>query len=91
LPPHRPPGLYEELVTRRLEAALDEIRGEGWRDEINNLDPAEPPGVPATTWPALLTRCCKNRKPVECTGQRPTREIPPTVTKAVMSFIIHNS
>ncbi len=23
----RPPGLYEELVTRRLEAALDEISG----------------------------------------------------------------
>jgi hypothetical protein len=23
--PNRPPGLYEELVTRRLEAALDEI------------------------------------------------------------------
>ena len=43
--PHRPPGHYEELVTRRLEAALDEIRGEGWKDEINNLDPAEAPGV----------------------------------------------
>ena len=42
---HRPPGLYEELVTRRLEAALDEIRGEGWRDEIESLDPAEAPGV----------------------------------------------
>ena len=41
----RPPGLYEELVTRRLEAALDEIRGEGWRDEIESLDPAEAPGV----------------------------------------------
>ena len=27
--PHRPPCLYEELVTRRLEAALEEIRGEG--------------------------------------------------------------
>ncbi len=25
--PIRPPGLYEELVTRRLEAALDEISG----------------------------------------------------------------
>jgi len=45
LPPTRPPGLYEELVTRRLEAALDEIRGEGWRDEITSLDPAEAPGV----------------------------------------------
>jgi len=45
LTPTRPPGLYEELVTRRLEAALDEIRGEGWRDEIENLDPAEAPGV----------------------------------------------
>ena len=41
----RPPGLYEELITRRLEAALEEIRGEGWRDEITNLDPAEAPGV----------------------------------------------
>ena len=34
----RPPGLYEEFATRRLEAALEEIRGEGWRDEIENLD-----------------------------------------------------
>jgi len=25
---HRPPGLYEEFVTRRLEAALAEIRAE---------------------------------------------------------------
>ena len=41
----RPPGLYEELVTRRLEAALEEIRGEGWRDEVTKLDPAEAPGV----------------------------------------------
>ena len=41
----RTPGLYEELVTRRLEAALEEIRGEGWRDEVANLDPAEAPGV----------------------------------------------
>ena len=38
--PHRPPGLYEELVTRRLEAALEEIRGQGWHREITNLDPA---------------------------------------------------
>ena len=38
MPPTRPPGLYEELVTRRLEAALDEIRGQGWQDEITNLD-----------------------------------------------------
>jgi hypothetical protein len=38
--PHRPPGLNEELVTRRLEAALDEIRGEWWRDEIESLDPS---------------------------------------------------
>lgn len=45
LKPHRPPGLYEELVTRRLDAALEEIRGAGWRDEITNLDPAEAPGV----------------------------------------------
>ena len=45
MPPHRPPGLYEELVTRRLEAALEEIRGEGWRDEVATLDPAEAPGV----------------------------------------------
>ena len=29
----RPPGLYEELVTHRLDAALEEIRGESWRDE----------------------------------------------------------
>ena len=43
--PTRPPGLYEELVTRRLEAALEEIRGEGWKDEIESLDPAEAPGV----------------------------------------------
>jgi len=43
--PHRPPGLYEELVTRRLEAALDEIRGEGWMGEVANLDPAEAPGI----------------------------------------------
>jgi superfamily II DNA or RNA helicase/HKD family nuclease len=43
--PCRPPGLYEELVTHRLEAALEEIRGEGWRDEIESLDPAEAPGV----------------------------------------------
>ncbi len=41
----RPPGLYEELITRRLEAALDEIRGQGWQDEITSLDPAEAPGV----------------------------------------------
>ncbi len=45
MPPIRPPGLYEELVTRRLEAALEEIRGEGWWDEIGNLDPGETPGV----------------------------------------------
>jgi len=43
--PARPPGLYEELITRRLEAALSEIRGQGWRDEIEQLDPAEAPGV----------------------------------------------
>jgi hypothetical protein len=43
LTPHRPPGLYEELVTRRLEAALDEIRGEGWQDKITNLNAAETP------------------------------------------------
>ena len=42
---HRPPGLYEELITRRLEAALEEIRGEGWREEIDDLDAAEAPGV----------------------------------------------
>ncbi len=41
----RPPGLYEELVTRRLEAALEEIRGQGWQDEVEQLDPAEAPGV----------------------------------------------
>ena len=38
-----PPRPYEELVTRRLEAALEEIRGEGWRAEITNLDPAKTP------------------------------------------------
>jgi len=42
---HRPPGLYEELITRRLEAALKEVRGEGWREEIDDLDAAEAPGV----------------------------------------------
>ena len=41
----RPPGVYEELITRRLEAALEEIRGQGWRDEVANLDPARPGGV----------------------------------------------
>jgi superfamily II DNA or RNA helicase/HKD family nuclease len=45
LTPHRKPGLYEELVTRRLEAVLEEIRGKGWRDEVTLLDPAEAPGV----------------------------------------------
>ena len=45
MPPRRPPGLYEELITRRLEAALEEIRGEGWREEVANLDPARPGGV----------------------------------------------
>ena len=43
--PNRPPGLYEELITRRLEAALEEIRGEGRRDEVEQLDPAGAPGV----------------------------------------------
>jgi hypothetical protein len=38
--PHRPPDLYEELVTRRLEAALEKIRSGGWRDEIESLDPS---------------------------------------------------
>jgi hypothetical protein len=32
-------------VTRRREAALEEIRGGGWRDEIESLDPAQAPGV----------------------------------------------
>ena len=41
----RPSGLYEELVTRRLEAALADIRSKGWQDEITSLDPAEAPGV----------------------------------------------
>jgi hypothetical protein len=45
LTPHPPPGLYEELITRPREAALEEIRGQGWQDEITNLDPAEAPGV----------------------------------------------
>jgi len=43
LKPHCPSCLYEELVTRRLDAALEEIRGEGWRDEITNLEPAKTP------------------------------------------------
>jgi hypothetical protein len=34
LTPHRPPGLYEEPVTCRFEAALEEVRGEGWREQI---------------------------------------------------------
>ena len=41
----RPPGLYEELVTRRLEAVLAEVRSEGWREEVGNLDAAEAPRV----------------------------------------------
>jgi len=41
----RPPGLYEELITRRLEAELERIREEGWRDDIGKLDPAEAPQV----------------------------------------------
>ncbi len=41
----RPPGLYEELITRRLEAVLEEVRGEGWREEVGNLDAAEAPRV----------------------------------------------
>jgi len=35
--PTRPPRLYEELVTRRLEAALEEIHGEGWRHENHTM------------------------------------------------------
>jgi hypothetical protein len=41
----RPPGLYEELITRRLEAELERVREEGWRDDIGKLDPAEAPQV----------------------------------------------
>ena len=41
----RPPGLYEELITRRLEAELARVREGGWRDEIAALDPAEAPQV----------------------------------------------
>jgi hypothetical protein len=41
----RPPGLYEELITRRLEAELEKIREGGWRDQITSLDPAEAPQV----------------------------------------------
>ncbi len=41
----RPPGLYEELITRQLQAALDEARTTGWRDEIEGLDKAEAPRV----------------------------------------------
>ena len=36
---------HEELVTRRLETALEEIRGQGWRDEVQQVDPAEAAGV----------------------------------------------
>jgi len=32
----RPPGLNEEFVTRRLEAALDGIRGERWHPSETN-------------------------------------------------------
>jgi hypothetical protein len=43
-------------VARRLGAALDGIRGEGWRDEIESLDPAETPGVlTIATADALMT------------------------------------
>ncbi len=42
---HHPPGLYESLLTRRLEAALEEIRARGWRDAIEGLDAAEAPAA----------------------------------------------
>ena len=41
----RPPGLYEELLTRRLESALEEVRARGWRDAIAAVDAAEAPAV----------------------------------------------
>lgn len=37
--PARPPGLYEELVTRRLEAALEETRGEWSRTGVSSEGP----------------------------------------------------
>ncbi len=40
-----PPGLYEALVTRRLESALKALRERGRRDTIENLDKAEAPEV----------------------------------------------
>lgn len=39
---HRPPGLYEELITHRLEAALEEGRLAGLEDEIATLVPPRP-------------------------------------------------
>jgi len=50
----RAPGLYEELITRRLEAELERIREEGWRDQIADLDPAEAPQVLACSVHDLL-------------------------------------
>jgi superfamily II DNA or RNA helicase/HKD family nuclease len=45
LSPNRPPGLYEEIITSRLEAVLEQSRAKGWRREVADLDPAEAPGV----------------------------------------------
>jgi len=59
LTPHRPPGLYEELVTLRLEVALEEIHGEGWHREIIYPDPAEAPGAPAD----LVTKSGEKHRP----------------------------
>ena len=44
-----------------LEAALEEIRDEGWRDQITNLDPAEAPGVLPVVAPNLATAERDNR------------------------------
>lgn len=45
MPRSRPPGLYEELITRQLQNALDEARGKGWRDQVEQLDAAEAPRI----------------------------------------------
>ncbi len=37
----KPAGLYEELVTPRLEATLHELRAAGWKDDLSDVDPAE--------------------------------------------------
>jgi hypothetical protein len=41
----KPPGLYEELLTRRVEEALEHTRAHGLRDVVAALDHAEAPAV----------------------------------------------